>query len=187
MNDICKQRIRDRLVEALKKEGLTTNLAGGLLRISPNYLSCVKNPKLWKGVSEDKWEVLQKWCNSGLGIGVYSKGNGHFAPENVASERFAEEVVKADADLAARMQGIAGDMPEVVESAVIPDESVPEPEKVVPASYENVPRKWKIVPKEEVPAPRPTKGQMVDYLLKEKELLQQKIGAIDVLLKCYIS
>jgi hypothetical protein len=90
MNEICKGKIRDRLLDALKKEGLPTNTAGGLLKISPSYLSMVKNPKLWSNVSEEKWELLQKWCNSGLGIGVYGRKIG--ASENVASEENVQEV-----------------------------------------------------------------------------------------------
>lgn len=119
--------------------------------------------------------MLSGRCYRGLSIVAYSKGNGHFvAPENMASEQnvqkdtvaIAEEVVKADLDITARMQNIA--------------QSVPEPEKVVTPSYEYVPKK-------EVIVPRLSKGQMVDLLLKEKELLRQKIDAIDVLLKFYIS
>lgn len=106
MNDICKARIRERLIESLKKEGLPTNTAGGLLRISPSYLSMVKNPQLWVKVTHEVWDNLQKWVNSGMGIEKYSSSGGkivqgkvvivpeanvedaaHGASESVASKR----------------------------------------------------------------------------------------------------
>ena len=39
---------------------------------------------------------------------------------------------------------------------------------------------------EEAKTPRPSVGQMVDMLIEEKKSLQEKIEAIDVLLKHYI-
>ena len=73
MNDIAKQSASDKLQSAIAKEEVTTNEAGDLIGIKPNYISMFKNPKLWKNVGNPQWEKLLQWVNSGYSLKEYPK------------------------------------------------------------------------------------------------------------------
>ena len=135
MNDICKGKIRERLIDSLKKEGLLVNAAGGLLRVNPTYLSMVKNEKLWGKIPEKDWEVLQRWCNSGKGIVAYSNAGGVVASQNVASEQKIQDNAVTIAEtpswtsLRRLMSSDVKSDIEEVKSVPVVEESVPEPQK----------------------------------------------------------
>ena len=184
MNEICKERIRERLVDALKKENLTNAEAVTKLGVTKTSISCTKNPALWYNVSAGAWEKLQKWCNSGDGIVVW--GNKHRV-ESLASKRFAEEVVKADADITARMQSTI--FPEIVPEAVIPDDQ----KKISlaiqagtgdPFYAKSVSESIKAVQKEK-PQPRIENGDFMEMLREERARLISLVDAIDILLNHY--
>ena len=147
MNDICKGKIRERLIDSLKKEGLLVNAAAILLKVTPNSISCVKNPALWYNCGEEKWKVLQRWCNSGKGIVAYSNAGGVVASQNVASEQKIQDnaVTIAETPSSLRMlmsaetpswtslrrlmlSDVKSDIEEV-KSVPVVEESVPEPQK----------------------------------------------------------
>jgi hypothetical protein len=167
MNEICKERIRERLLEALKKEGLPTNTAGGLLKIVPQRLSMVKNPKLWSNVSEVYWDALQKWVNSGLSIEAYAKKSG--VSENVASE----ENVQGDAVAIAENEFHE----EAVKKQAAEKEAYREKLRALVS---------KPAPKEITEVPYvPSRKEVHDFLLEERAELKAQIEAIDVLLRHY--
>jgi hypothetical protein len=169
MNDIVKENIRLRLETAIAKEKLTNLSAAFKLGIPAQYISVIKNPQQWSKCGTPMWEIVLKWMNSGQGIQEYFDKHGRVMPEK--------------------------------------KESVPEPKKDVPELNEILTEPPVIVPKAVIPKtekdsrksnavavgtvntsqPRLSNGQMVDFLLEEKAFCKQKIDAIDVLLKHYIS
>ena len=170
MNDICKGKIRERLIDSLKKEGLPVNAAGGLLRVNPTYLSMVKNEKLWGKIPEKDWEVLQRWCNSGKGIVAYSNAGGVVASQNVASEQKIQDdtvvIAETPVDISKEAYVISDvkSEPEEVESVPIVKESVPEPKK--PETKASIP-------------------DLIELLKEERSRVMVIIEAIDVLLNLY--
>lgn len=146
MNDIAKTNMKDRLLEALKKEGLSKTEAGERLGIKPQYLSMMLSPSQWNKFPESTWDTIQKWVNSDQTIVVYSEKHGKVLPEKL---------------------------------------EIPKP--LVTVKPEALERRKKELAEIKQEPKRATVGEMVDMLIKEKKLLQQKIDAIDVLLKHYIS
>jgi hypothetical protein len=142
MNEICKTAIKDKLIIALEKEGLSKIKAGELLEIKPQYLSMVLKAEQWGKFPESTWDILQKWVNSDQGIIEYSEKHGKVLTEKPKKD---EPIIKVK--------------PEALEK-----------------------RKKELAEKEK----RATKGQLIDMLIQEKELLKSKIIAIDILLKHYI-
>jgi hypothetical protein len=174
MNEIAQQRISEKVIEALDKEMLSKNQAGPMVGINPSYLSIVVNPEKFYKCPNASWEILQKWVNSGMSIRQYAIKHGHLTTE----EKKPEEVI-----------------PEKI-FKVAPPITVKEPEpikekpliKIRPRVKEA--REVELKKKEE----RLTPGQMIDFLIEEREShkkeiehLKQKIDAIEVLLKHYIS
>ena len=158
MNEIAKQRIMDRVIEALEKELLSKNMAGPMIGIHPSYLSCVVVPEKLNKCPDAAWEVLQKWVNSGLSITKYAEKNG------VLVKKKPEKIVPKT------------------------QETIPEPLKTGMNLHDLATYPRKEMPIEEKkPHPRLSNGQMVDLLLEEKQRLSIQIEAIDVLLKHYIS
>jgi hypothetical protein len=162
MNEIVKQNIKTRLEAALSKECLTTVSAGRKLGVKDNYLSMVKNPKTWVGCMY-AWDALLKWVNSGQSIVEYSEKHGHVLPEKK-------------------------------ESVSEPAKNETEPSVIVPkiedfSSYPRIKIKPGVLERrqKEIEHKRMSNGELIDALLKEKALLREKIDAIDVLLKHYIS
>lgn len=81
MNDIAKQRICDRLVKAVKDEGITTVDAAEATGIAQaQYLSMIKNPKTWSKCPAAAWEAVLKWINSGQTIREYGAKHGNTVP-----------------------------------------------------------------------------------------------------------
>jgi hypothetical protein len=99
MNDIAKQRISERVIEALNKEGLSKNESGPMLGIHPSYLSLVVNPEKLNKCPNVSWDILQKWINSGLSITKYAEKNGVLVekkPKEVTGGEKKELVVKIE-------------------------------------------------------------------------------------------
>ena len=82
MNDIVKTSIKDRLIIALEKEGLSKTKAGEMLGVKAQYLSMALSMSQWNKFPETSWDILQKWANSGQGIVEYSEKHGKVLPEN---------------------------------------------------------------------------------------------------------
>jgi len=158
MNDIAKTSIKDRLISALSKENLSKTKAGELLGVKPQYLSMVLSPSQWNKFPEATWDILQKWVNSGQGLQEYSEKHGRVLPEAITPKPIkASEVAKDEIDT----------LPKNLSNY--------KPEKPV---------NGKVEPESKT---KPAKGQLIDMLIEEKELLKAKVDAIDLLLRHYIS
>ena len=81
MNNIAKTSIKDRLIIALEKEGLSKTKAGAMLGVKAQYLSMALSMSQWNKFPEASWDILQKWANSGQGISEYSEKHGKVLPE----------------------------------------------------------------------------------------------------------
>jgi hypothetical protein len=57
--------ISEKLQKAVEKEQLTTGEASKLLKITPIYISMIKNPKHLDKAPIKAFERLQKWCGTG--------------------------------------------------------------------------------------------------------------------------
>ena len=99
MNEIAKQRISERVIEALDKEILSKNKAGPMLGIPPSYLSCVVNPKKLNKCPDASWDILQKWVNSGLSIKKYVEKNGVLTRDEIKKEVITKEQTESNATL----------------------------------------------------------------------------------------
>jgi hypothetical protein len=163
MNDVVKENISVRLKAALVKEELTCVSAGHKLGIKDNYITMAKNPSSWRGCPVYAWEILLKWVNSGQGIVEYSQKHGLVVP--------------------AKKEPVPEPKETVSESVTI----MPVIEKL--GSYPRITVKPGVLERrqKEIEHKRMSNGELIDALLKEKALLREKIDAIDVLLKHYIS
>lgn len=81
INNICKEQCAEKLLAAQKKEGLSNHEVGAVLGLAVTEISMVKNKKYWFKISEEKWERILKWINSGERLRKYGA-----VSENVASE-----------------------------------------------------------------------------------------------------
>ena len=159
MNDIAKTNTQTRLNKAIESEGLKINEAAACLGIQANYISMIRNEKHWPNCSAVAWDATLNWVNSGQSLKEYSEKHGKVLPEKPHIEL----------------------PPKVVTVRTVKEEPLirVKPEVLEKRQKELAERK-----KENI---RPSKGQMVDMLLEEKESLKAKIDAIDILLKHYIS
>jgi hypothetical protein len=81
MNDIAKQNIVEKLLSAIKLEGLTQTEVAKMFHVDPSYISSMKNPKWWKLCSAEAWDKFLQWVNSGQKLREYSEKHGKFMPE----------------------------------------------------------------------------------------------------------
>jgi hypothetical protein len=165
MNDIAKTNIKTKIEKAMHVEVLTNVAAATVLGIKAEYISLIKNPKTWDKCPSSAWETVLAWVNSGQSLTEYAKKHGRIAEAKPV-------IVTKDDVIVPKQEKI---VPEVVKT-----ESKPLI-KIKPGVLEK--RKEEIAVKER----RASRGEMVDMLIEEKESLQAKIDAIDVLLKHYIS
>jgi RNA polymerase sigma-70 factor (ECF subfamily) len=170
MNDIEKVNIKDRLEAALIGEKLTAVSAAFKLGIKANYISMIKNPKTWGRCPMSAWEIVLKWVNSGQGIVEYSQKHGQVVP---AKKEPVPEPVKTVSEI----------------TPVVPETVIPTPKIEELAPYPRIKIKPGVLERrqKEIEHKRMSNGELIDALLKEKALLREKIDAIDVLLKHYIS
>jgi hypothetical protein len=160
MNEIVKANIKSRLEKALVTENLSTNEAAALLHVKATYLSIIKNPETWGKCGIAVWETILTWVNSGQGIREYSEKHGMVLPEKHEPKpgTFLSRVIEKQPVKAEVMVRVK---PEALES-----------------------RKKEFA--ERIPEPkRASKGELIDLLIKEKDLLIRKIEAINALLKYY--
>lgn len=73
MNDVCKASTIDKLISAMKREGLSPKETSAILGVRANYISAMKNPKLWHAVPAYAWERVLEWTNSGYSVREYPK------------------------------------------------------------------------------------------------------------------
>ena len=158
MNDIAKTQTLQRLNKAIVTENLQINEVAACLGIQATYVSMMRNVKHWPKCSVASWEAILKWVNSGQSLKEYSEKHGKAIPE-----------AKPRIELPPKV--IAVKQPGSNEPLV----------KVKPEALER--RQKELAERKE----RPSKGQLIDVLIEEKELLKSKIDAIDLLLKHYIS
>jgi hypothetical protein len=164
MNEIAKQNIREKLETAQHKEGMSLKHVGDILGISTAQVSWIKNPRLWFNIGPAPWEKVLIWINSGQSLLEYEKKHGKVVAIKEDSEQVSDKTVP---------------VPELIPSTpevVVPDEPII---TIRPGILEKR--------QKELEHKRMSNGQLIDLLLQEKEILQQKIEAIDVLLKHYIS
>ena len=81
MNEIAKKSISEKLMKALHDESITTNGCGRLLGVKPEYISMIKNPRLWDKYPISSWEAVLKWVNSGQRLQEYGEKHGNVADE----------------------------------------------------------------------------------------------------------
>ena len=160
MNDISKTQTVSRLNKAIESEGLKIVEAAACIGIRDTYISMMRNIKSWGQCPLSAWEAALAWVNSGQTLKEYSEKHGKVLTP-----------IKPKVELAPKV--IAVKHPDISEPLI----------KVKPEALEKRQKELAERNKEA----RPSKGQMVDMLLEEKESLKAKIEAIDVLLKHYIS
>jgi hypothetical protein len=158
MNEIVKANIKSRLEKALVAENLSTNEAAALLHVKATYLSIIKNPETWGKCGIAVWETILTWVNSGQGIREYSEKHGMVLPE------------KHEPKPGTVISGVIEKEPVKTEATV----------KVKPEALER--RKKELAERE---PKRASKGELIDLLIEEKDLLTRKIDAINALLKHY--
>jgi len=73
MTEVFKENVSKRLMRALQEEKMSTAEAGRNLGVMPQYLSMLKNSKLWDKVPQKTWEIVLHWINSGYSLGEYKK------------------------------------------------------------------------------------------------------------------
>jgi len=162
MNEIVKANIKSRLERALITENLSTNEAATLLNVKATYLSIIKNPETWGKCGIAVWETILTWVNSGQGIREYSEKHGRVLPEKHEPK------------------------PGTVISRVIEKEPV-KAESTVKVKPEALERRKKELAEREQKPKRASKGELIDLLIEEKDLLTRKIEAINALLKHYLN
>ena len=160
MNEIVKANIKARLEKALVTENLSTNEAATLLHVKAAYLSIIKNPETWGKCGIAVWETILTWVNSGQGIREYSEKHGMVLPEKHEPK------------------------PGTVISRVIEKEPVKD-EAIVRVKPEALERRKKELAERE--PKRASKGELIDMLIEEKDLLTRKIDAINALIKYYMN
>lgn len=82
MNDIFKSNIKEKLINALEKEKISTAEAGRILGINPLYLTMMKNENTWPKCAKSAWDCVSVWINSGQKLVEYSEKHGKVLPEN---------------------------------------------------------------------------------------------------------
>jgi len=171
MNDIAKQATADKFLQALKKEHLSKKEAGKCIDFTDVQVSYLFNKHYWGRLGDAPWNKLLSWVNSGQGLLEYGEKHGKVLPEK--SGYIKPETVD---DI----------MDNVAKSA---ERHLRRAEKKKTVDLGNGVGKTTTIEEkeqEEAKTPRPSVGQMVDMLIEEKKSLQEKIEAIDVLLKHYI-
>jgi len=73
MNDIAKQSTSDRFLAALKKEHLSKREAGESVGLTPAQVSYLFNKNYWKRLSDESWNNVLAWVNSGYSLHEYPK------------------------------------------------------------------------------------------------------------------
>ena len=159
MNEIAKTQTQTKLVKAMEHEGLRPSEAAAIIGIMPNYISMIKNPNQWDKCPSKAWDAVLLWVNSGQSLKEYSEKHGKVLPPEKPHIELPPKVISVK-------------QPEI-NKPLIKDK----PEALAK-------RKKELAERENT---RPSKGQLIDMLIAEKELLKIKIDAIDVLLKHYIS
>ena len=178
MNNTARENIRVRLEAALYKEVLTVSRGAEILGISRPQISWIKNPPLWCNLVDSPWEKVLAWVNSGQTLVEWEKKHGHVLPQEKGSVKIKHETKLLN-------EIMKEPQPEAIPKADITDEpwlnDLPDDPRI------------KIIPgvlgmrQQDFAWRRMSNGELIDALLREKALLQEKIDAIDVLLKHYIS
>jgi len=171
MNDIAKQATADKFLLVLKKEHLSKKEAGECIGLIPAQVSYLFNKHYWDRLGNVYWDKVLAWVNSGQGLQEYGKKHG-----KVVVEKQEDTKPKTVDDI----------MDNVAKSA---ERHLRRAEKKKTVDLGNGVGKTTTIEEkeqEEAKTPRPSVGQMVDMLIEEKKSLQEKIEAIDVLLKHYI-
>ena len=158
INDVAKQRIVEKLFEAIDKENLTQSEAAKVIGTDASYISSMKKKIWWKLCPIKAWNLSLAWVNSGQGLKEYAEKHGKVLMQ-----------------------------PAKIEASDVQSNMPPWEEDNVPISSKNELYSEKSVPKKKTSEPRMSRGTLIDLLLEEKELLKCKIAAIDVLLTHYIS
>jgi hypothetical protein len=73
MTEVFKENVSKRLMRALHEEKMSTAEAARKIGVMPQYLSMLKNSKLWNKVPQKTWEIVLHWINSGYSLGEYKK------------------------------------------------------------------------------------------------------------------
>ena len=76
INDVAKQRIVDKLFEAIDKENLTQSEAAKLIGTDASYISSMKKKIWWKLCPIKAWNLSLAWVNSGQGLKEYAEKHG---------------------------------------------------------------------------------------------------------------
>ncbi|MBK5202128.1 MAG: hypothetical protein JJE45_00200 [Prolixibacteraceae bacterium] len=164
MNIITRTNIKEKLVKAIEAENLLAQDVAAIFGMHPSYISWFKNPKYWDKIGETFWERVLSWINSGQKITEYAQKHG-----KTLMTKSPSVLKEAKTDTEKK-------------------ETVSEPDKIEPHWVKSVLKQHKEKPIEEIkPQPRLNVGEMVNLLLEERASLKEKIEAIDVLLKHYIS
>ena len=81
MNEIAKTQTQTRLVKAMEHEGLRPSETAEKLGIMANYISMIKNQKMWDKCPAKAWDAVLTWVNSGQSLKEYGEKHGKVLPE----------------------------------------------------------------------------------------------------------
>ena len=72
MNEIAKENIQRKLIEAMDKESLKPGQAAKFLNIIPGYISMIKNKDQWDKCPKAAWVTVLLWVNAGESMKEYA-------------------------------------------------------------------------------------------------------------------
>jgi len=78
MNEIVKENIQRKLIEAMDKESLKPGQAAKFLNIIPSYISMIKNKGQWDKCPKAAWETVLLWVNTGESMKEYAEKHTEF-------------------------------------------------------------------------------------------------------------
>ncbi len=73
MNNITKERLAAKLLQAQMEQGLMNKKTAEYLGLSPSDISFIKRSHTYDNISERKWTVIHEWNNSGLTLEEFYK------------------------------------------------------------------------------------------------------------------
>jgi hypothetical protein len=181
MNDLTKGKVQAELLEAIAKEKITAVAAGQHLNVNPAYLSMVKKQSEWGKFPLTVWEKLHAWMLSGHTIMGYADSlrldKNHGVAESHGMVTKKDETLKKEPKDEPVKSSVEKEWKEILNKSG--------KEMMVPSEAKNQEmQKPGIKVKAEA---RMSTGQLMDLLINERDLLQQKIDAINLLLTHYIS
>ena len=95
MNEIAEKSAIAKLMKAMEEEKIGTLFTAKQLGVKDLYITYLKNEKYRKFISQEAWERILKWCNSGKSIKEYKLEQYYHLPvKDNAYEKVVNEVEK---------------------------------------------------------------------------------------------